>query len=285
MRSFDESIMIAPRYSQEMMGEVCNTVDAAMAAWLSLLPKKKRRLLDQDDEIDEYIFKASTMIQVYTVSIHRSLSTLRYDPIESVSSCAPPPPPEPLPPVYARNAHIHTAKIVRAMGRLMDMLTLPTKMAVHTPFTICMISTATIAQLSACKHELKGDQLKVARQQIRVAMGALEIFAEVWPGVRRTIKETKIVARELLKLNGANEVAQDPLNAKIADIRAVTPQVLAERINSDDAFLSMVNVSGFFDFGDPGHGMSLECASDKNVRSGFLFDLPSPYQTMISTGI
>jgi hypothetical protein len=86
------------------------------------------------------------------------------------------------------------------MERIADMLTLPIRLARHTPFNICMIATMTIAHLSACKYVFTGEQLKIARERIRVAMGALEVFAEIWPRAKKVVGEVKIVARTLLSL-------------------------------------------------------------------------------------
>lgn len=80
------------------------------------------------------------------------------------------------------------------------MLTLPVRLARHTPFNICMIATMTVAHLSACKYVFTGEELKVARERIRVAMGALEVFAEIWPRGKKVVGEVKIIARTLLSL-------------------------------------------------------------------------------------
>ncbi|KAF2424404.1 hypothetical protein EJ08DRAFT_555121, partial [Tothia fuscella] len=199
-RSFDLILIGIPRNSEEIVKQMCTRLDASAAAWLSLLSKSKRKLFRVDGTVDELLFKANMLIQIYTIDAHRYLSTLTYCAIESVSSCAPPPPPERLAPVYYRDAHVHTAKIMRAIERLTEMLTLPGRIAVHTPFTICMIATATIAHLSACQNVLSSEDTKVARERIRVAMGALEVFAEVWPRGKKVVKEVKAVARELLSL-------------------------------------------------------------------------------------
>ena len=97
---------------------------------------------------------------------------------------------------------MHTAKIMRAIERMTDLLTMPVRIGVLTPFTSCMIAKVTIAHLSACRFVLREqpEQLKVARERIRVAMGALEIFAEVWPKGKATVSEVKTIARELLSL-------------------------------------------------------------------------------------
>jgi hypothetical protein len=137
----------------------------------------------------------------YTIDTHRQLSTLAYNPVESNSSCSPRPPPGRVDDVYYGEENVHTAKILAAIERMTNLLTLPTKVSLHTPFTICIVATITIAHLSACKYVLQGEALKTARERIRVAMGALETFAEVWPRGKRVVREVKIIARELLRLS------------------------------------------------------------------------------------
>ncbi|KAF2813113.1 uncharacterized protein BDZ99DRAFT_556435 [Mytilinidion resinicola] len=200
IRSLDHIIIGLPRNSEQDVKDMCSKGDAAVAAWVSLLNKSKRRLFNEDRILDEHLFQTNLMVQVYLVDMHRRLSTCAFHPIEAVSSCAPPPPPERLPPVYYRDAPMHTAKILDAVERLTNMLTLPTTMAKHTPFAICMIASTTIGHLSACKYVLRDKQMKVARERIRVAMGAMETFAEVWPGAKKVVREVKTIARELLGL-------------------------------------------------------------------------------------
>lgn len=210
--------------------------------------------------------------------MHRYLSTLTYSAIESVSSCAPAPPPERLAPVYYRDAHIHTAKIMRAVERLTEMLTLPGRVAIHTPFTICMIATTTIAHLSACKNILHGEDLKVARERIRVAMGALEIFAEVWPRGKKVVREVKTVARELLSLApSATPTPTKPLEEQSLP-SPFSPHILSNSpVVYQDPF-PPVDSSGYFDF--PTMEAELSAAfviDDWNMRTGFPFDVTTQY--------
>lgn len=207
----------------------------------------------------------------YTVDIHRSLSTLAYSAIEAVSSCAPPPPPERLAPVYYSDAHIHTTKILRAIERMTDMLTLPTRIAVHSPFTICMIATMTIAHLSACKYALKGEQLKIARERIRVAMGALEVFAEVWPRGKKVVREVKIVARELLSLGAGTEAREPTEIGSLLDANAL--HSLDDSLAIDADSFARADLTGYFGF--PGSDSELElglASSDVSLRTGFPFE-------------
>ena len=214
----------------------------------------------------------------YTVDIHRLLSTLAYSPIEAVSSCAPPPPPERLAPVYYRDAHVHTAKILCAIERFTDLLTLPGRMAVHTPFTICMAATTTIGHLAACKHIFKDEQLKVARERIRVAMGALETMAEVWPRGKKVVREVKTVARELLSLEPVVDAAKqvEGMNLSGTDAQVIVNQSPIPDTN----FCTGVSQTGYFDFPDAGMDLGSELRFDSNaydVRCGFSFDVTATY--------
>ncbi|EON62361.1 hypothetical protein W97_01583 [Coniosporium apollinis CBS 100218] len=271
-RSLDHTIIGIPRNSEENVHAICTNADASVAAWLSLLSKSKRKFFRDDRTLDELLFKANMLIQVYTVDIHRSLSTLAYSAIEAVSSCAPPPPPERLAPVYYSDAHIHTTKILRAIERMTDMLTLPTRIAVHSPFTICMIATMTIAHLSACKYVLKGEQLKIARERIRVAMGALEVFAEVWPRGKKVVREVKIVARELLSL-GAGTEAREPTEVRsLLDANALL--ILDDSLTIDADSFARADLTGYFGF--PSSDWELElglASSDVSLRTGFPFEV------------
>lgn len=220
------------------------------------------------------------MICRYTVSLHRYLSQLTYSAIESISTCAPRPPPERLAPVYYRDAHIHTAKIMIAIERMTEMLTLPCRMAVHDPFHICMIAATTIAHLSACKNTLQGEALQIARERIRVAMGALEIFAEVWPRAKEVVKELKTIARELLKLGPtAPQSEMETPNRNITNSFAPQIQNDSSQFCNGTAFPA-VDSSAYFDFPILEAEMSASFVrTDWNLQaeSGFPYDVTASY--------
>jgi hypothetical protein len=87
----------------------------------------------------------------YIVDIHRQLSSRQYIPVEILSKCVPPPHLE-CNDNSKDEAHIHTAKVLVAVEKLHGLFTLPTRLTEHTPFIICMITLATIAQVSACRY-------------------------------------------------------------------------------------------------------------------------------------
>ncbi|KAL4984104.1 hypothetical protein BDW68DRAFT_167648 [Aspergillus falconensis] len=179
---------------------ICANTDATVTAWRSLLHPSKKDLVREDGTVDELLFKANIIIQTYVVDLHRQLSTLSYTPIESIAHCSPPPPPECLRGCNTPECQLHTAKVLRAIDAFDDLLTLPTNIATHTPFIICMISNLVIAHLAACRFHYQGQALKLARERIRLSMGALKVLGEYWAMGQRTYREVGVVAREILGL-------------------------------------------------------------------------------------
>ncbi|KAF3479920.1 putative C6 transcription factor [Arthroderma uncinatum] len=181
---------------------VCSRVDTCMRAWCSLIPPRKRCLAREDGTIDEQLFKANMLVHTYIVDLHRELSSLAYSPIESVSRCAPPAPSDANNPNRAtKDMQIHTSKVLLAVDKFNDLLTLPTTIISHTPFVICMIANTTIAHLSACKHLFRGKTLQIERERIRLNMGALKTLSMYWPLGKRTYREMATIARDILSLS------------------------------------------------------------------------------------
>jgi hypothetical protein len=152
----------------------------------------------------------------YTADLHRYLSTITYSLIEAVSTCGPRPPPEKLAPGYAEEAPIHTTKIIQMTERMTDLLTLPLDLLVHSPFTICKIASPTIALIAACKYALKGEDVIAARERIRVAIAAIEKFAEVWPRGAKTAKEVKMIARDILEIKNPTPCPSMPSQSQLS---------------------------------------------------------------------
>lgn len=96
--------------------------------------------------------------------------------------------------------------MLRAIDQFDDLLTLPTNITTHTPFIICMISNLVIAHLAACRFHYSGQPLKLARERVRLSMGALKVLGEYWPMGQRTYKEVGIIAREILGLKQVTQV-------------------------------------------------------------------------------
>jgi hypothetical protein len=160
----------------------------------------------------------------YVVDLHRQLSSLAYSPIEAIAHCAPNAPPESLRGCNSAECQLHTAKVLRSIDQFDELLTLPTNIATHTPFIICMIANTVIAHLSACRFHYQGHQLKLARERIRLSMGALKVLGEYWPMGLRTYKEVGIVAREILGLKDQQQKNVVEVSTREITVPSVVPE-------------------------------------------------------------
>ncbi|OAP65227.1 hypothetical protein AYL99_01199 [Fonsecaea erecta] len=179
---------------------ILEAVDAAIDGWLLLLPESKRIAVFASGETDEHMFQAHMAIHAATVGFHRPLSELPYDSLE-YSSCCSAAPPEVSPSLEQSFRGIHTTRCLRSTDCLVQLLSISSKPAYHTPFTVCMVSSVVLAHLSACRLLFQGQKLAVARDQIRMCIGCLRPFAGVWPLASRSLCEVQTVAREVLGLN------------------------------------------------------------------------------------
>lgn len=242
-------VLAAPQTGEVESAKVtAEGADTAMTAWCSLLPPSKRRLLRDDGTVDELLFKANIIMQTYIVCVHRRLSTLKHFPIETLSKCVAPPPPEHNETIIDE-AHIHTAKVLYAADKLNSLLTLPTRFTSHTPFIICMITLITIAQLSACRYIFKEPRLSLEREKIRLNMGVLKMMGEVWEAGKREYVVMGTIAQEILALR-EEEIEEPPM----AEVVPLDAQDFNFEFDINWQCDSFANVGGL-DFGLDGLGM------------------------------
>jgi hypothetical protein len=89
-------------------------------------------------------------------------------------------------------------KILQTIEKNSRLLTYPCQLVRHSPAAICLLASVTIAHLSACRYILTDDALTVARARIRLAIGVLNKFGEVWGRGKRIAAEVRQIANEIL---------------------------------------------------------------------------------------
>lgn len=90
---------------------------------------------------------------------------------------------------------------------------------------ICMIACCTIAHLVAYKCVLAPHEANVARDRIRVCIGILKPYADIWPRAKKLLRELKIIARVLLQ--GDNAAPLPNLPADVPGGQQPTPSSIA----------------------------------------------------------
>jgi hypothetical protein len=97
---------------------------------------------------------------------------------------------------------LHTARTIAAANNISKLVTLPTPIIKHTPFLTCVITLAAVVHLSACSWLLSGDEGFLAKERIRLGVGALRSLGGVWGVAGSVLKQVKGVAREVFRLKG-----------------------------------------------------------------------------------
>ncbi|KAK2018376.1 hypothetical protein LZ32DRAFT_625157 [Colletotrichum eremochloae] len=185
------AISTAPKVaSKEHSTQIIQNADSIIEGWSILLPRDRKQVMTKTGEIDELLFQAHLLINV-------PLSDLRFNPVEEVSSCAREPPQETAKPELV---NIHTVRVLRSVGEQIRLLAMPVRPFHHSPFVTCMISEGTLALLSACNFLLKGKELAIARDQIRMSIGCLKTLGETWPRTARNVQEIQTIARHVLRV-------------------------------------------------------------------------------------
>ncbi|TVY82321.1 hypothetical protein LSUE1_G004089 [Lachnellula suecica] len=174
--------------------------DAMLVNWKLHLPREKQGVIDRNEQVDEILFRAHILLQICLIFIHRPLSRLFHSPIEKISRCAPPPSSLDLADRDPRNLWLHTQKTLQAAETAIELLTLPCSILNHSPTAACGITAATLASLSACCYVLTGPEWYHTRDRIRLGLGGLKKFGEVWATSRQAESDTKKIARSVFAL-------------------------------------------------------------------------------------
>jgi hypothetical protein len=185
---------------REYLESAVANADAMLMNWKLHLPKEKQGVVDKNEEIDEILFQAHNFLQVLLVHIHRPLSRLYQCPSEKISQCAPPPPDQDNPTIDDKSYWLHTKKTLEAAEAAVNLYALPCSIINHTPLGICGIVLSTLANLSACAYIFTGSEWFRSRDRIRLGLGCLKTFSEIWEVSRWTEKETKKIARTVFEM-------------------------------------------------------------------------------------
>ncbi|KAI5461858.1 hypothetical protein BGZ63DRAFT_386745 [Mariannaea sp. PMI_226] len=199
---------------------LCENLETTIAGWFVMLPSNKRELLINPVVLDQLLFQAHMMLYTALAYIHRPLSTLRYDPAEGISSCGSPPPPlsllSDLNMGTTLNRRTHLEKLFRAVRKQNQCLVaVPADSVQMSPFVICMIACCTIAHLVACKSEFTLEEACAARSRIRLCLGTLMHYEEIWPRAKKILRELKSIACIMLQVETSSQ-ARQPYNEDIA---------------------------------------------------------------------
>lgn len=109
----------------------------------------------------------------------------------------------------ALDRQTHLEKLLQAVRKQNQcLIILPLGSAQLSPFIICMVACCTIAHLVACKSALTLDEADAARSRIRLCMGTLKHYEDIWPRAKKILRELKSIAHAILQ---ARTTSQSPV--------------------------------------------------------------------------
>jgi hypothetical protein len=152
------------------------------------------------------------------IYIHWPLSRLYQAPIEKISRCAPPPVPREITGNEDRTYWLHTKKTLDAAENAINLYALPIPILQHTPIGICGITLSILANISACSYMLQGAEWYRTRDRIRLGLGGLKKFGEVWAVGRRAEMESKMIGRHVFVFPTQEMAAMETAGAINSDM-------------------------------------------------------------------
>ncbi|KAK3181182.1 hypothetical protein K4F52_007457 [Lecanicillium sp. MT-2017a] len=125
-----------------------------------------------------------------------------------------------------------------------------------------MVSEGTLALLSACKFLLRGTELAIARDQIRLTIGCLRAIGETWPRTARNVSEIQIIARHVLGIDSQDGYGDASSSDKSSVPSSESGPAASESGNSSlnsDVFSSIQDIGdlcGWYNLDEMNSGLS-----------------------------
>ncbi|KAI9679757.1 MAG: hypothetical protein M1817_004771 [Caeruleum heppii] len=177
------------------------SADANLINWAMYHPKSKRDLIGEDGKLDEVLFQAHALFNTRPL----------YD--------------------------IHTTKALEAAQAGLGLFTLPGPFIMHTPLVLCGLTLSMLAQISACTYVLSGMEYSKARDRVRLGLGVVKAFAEVWPLGGKAVNEVRTIATAVLSTQTVSPSSfrdvQCPRPATL-DVPSDSPDRSGEGLDLDD---------------------------------------------------
>ncbi|KAF2470365.1 uncharacterized protein BDR25DRAFT_287260 [Lindgomyces ingoldianus] len=183
-----------------------SNAEAKVAIWQSLLPACKKDPLRQDGTVDEIMYLAHMIATIILMNTHRPFSSLSYSIEELSVTSFTSPIPFFEPPLQGRGAH--TARSLKAAEMQTKLLAIPCVMEKHHLFTLCISASLAAAQIAACNVLLEDRALSIARDRIRLSIGALNAMGSLWPLAKKMARDIRFIARRTLSIPQRNHSAE-----------------------------------------------------------------------------
>ena len=122
--------------------------------------------------------------------LHLPFSDLEFLSARTITVCTPN-----LRPYTGPSSNSHTARTLQSASDIYDLVRPLKNMKRHSHFMVCIVTLASLIHISS--WVVTGEKDEVARQHVRLSIGLMKRFAEVWPIAMAVLDQVKNVVTEI----------------------------------------------------------------------------------------
>ncbi|KAM5380086.1 hypothetical protein ACJZ2D_003733 [Fusarium nematophilum] len=167
-------------------------IEALLSNWRLHLPSSKQDVYQSDGHLDEMLFQAHMMIHAISILLHQPYSQLDPSPTRNIDACAPN-----TPALSGDAFNGHTKHTIQSAHELSKLVTHRVSLLSHTHFFAYMVTLSSTIHLSNWSLAFVPQNDDHLRQSIRLNLGALIKYSEIWPAAQHLGMQVKAIAQQV----------------------------------------------------------------------------------------
>lgn len=170
-------------------------IESLLTKWMLYLPPSKQNAYDNEGRLDEMMFQAHMMLHAISILLHQPHSQLDPTPTYYINACAPN-----TPALSSDTLNAHTKRTIQSANQLSKLVTHRVPLLSHTHFFAYMLTLSSTIHLSKWSLVFVAQNDDTVRQNIRLNIGALVKYSEMWPAAHHLTKQVKSIAQEVYQM-------------------------------------------------------------------------------------
>jgi hypothetical protein len=176
-------------------------IDSLLTNWRLYLPPSKQNAYDNHGQLDEMMFQAHMMLHAISILLHQPHSQLDPSPTYYINACAPN-----TPAISSDTLNAHTIRTIQSANEISKLVTHRVSLLSHTHFFAYMLTLSSTIHLSKWSLTFVPQNDDSLRQNIRLNIGALVKYSEMWPAAQHLTKQVKTIAQDVYQMKAGQQL-------------------------------------------------------------------------------
>ncbi|KAH6886948.1 hypothetical protein B0T10DRAFT_490526 [Thelonectria olida] len=176
-------------------------IDSLLTNWRLYLPLSKQNAYDNHGQLDEMMFQAHMMLHAISILLHQPHSQLDPSPTYYINACAPN-----TPAISSDALNAHTILTIQSANEISKLVTHRVSLLSHTHFFAYMLTLSSTIHLSKWSLTFVPQNDDSLRQNIRLNIGALVKYSEMWPAAQHLTKQVKTIAQDVYQMKTGQQL-------------------------------------------------------------------------------